>query len=332
MNLTSLFVLLIGFAMSFRGIASPVMIEDAKNEWTIAVTELEKLDGMTLTTAAQINRKNELINDEWKKRSVYFDLLGRSFLKREKKAGQILEEINSRKNAKSLLGTFTLSLINSSVDILKKSTNADIRSLMKKYQNVYGDNSIPLFRLTGAYTQQDSPTDLKGGFHRGVRSIFMDLERTSNDEFLFIFMHELYHALDEELLESSSFFSDRDRFEDVMELSLEYENLVELEPKKLNLLDQWVTAGLNRNLFAEWRDWLFCFSVYESGLKEGLWGSIPFVEEVLAHKERDEKLPYFVYRYLDERSTLNEKSLMGRKIIKEMVEKKRIEFYDHLRD
>lgn len=330
MQIKHLLLFFLVFAMSSKGIANTVSIKAAKRDWISAVAEVEKIEGVALDTATEIHHRNELINDEWRKRNIYFDLLSISFLKRNKTAREIFKEFNEKKNNQILIGTFTSSLIRSSISTLKKSKNLEIQHLMTKYTKVYGESSIPLFRLTGAYTHAHSPTEHKGGFHRGARSIFMDLERTDNNEFLFIFMHELYHALDEELLTASSFFSERDRFEAVMKLSVQHENLVELDPENFNLLDTWVSAGLNRNLFAEWRDWLFCFKVYKSGVTEGLWGKIPFVEEVLAYQDPRENLPFFVYRYLDERATLNEDSLMGRSIIKEMVEKKRMEFYQKL--
>jgi hypothetical protein len=85
-------------------------------------------------------------------------------------------------------------------------------------------------------------------------------------------------------------------------------------------------AGLNRSIFAEFRAWNFGFSIYEKGLSSNLWRKIPFIENVLSYKDKNEDMKSFVYRYLNERSKMTNEGILGRSIIQEKIKNYRANF------
>jgi hypothetical protein len=107
---------------------------------------------------------------------------------------------------------------------------------------------------------------------------------------------------------------------------MNYKNLVELNNSQNAKLDQWVLAGLNRGLFAEFRAWTFGLSIYSEGIEEKLWGNIPFVNNVMSFKDPNENMNSFIYRYLNERAKISKDGFLNKKIIKEKIQEQRDQF------
>jgi hypothetical protein len=301
-------------------------LEAKKQTWLRLHEELlgyEEKDSLELE---DLKRKNSLLNIEFDAKREYLRILSKEYLNGNIDSSEVDQSFKTSSDYQKIMSQLSVELLMESIQRLKASNISEIKIFMKKYDRLYEKGSIPLFRLSGSEIDRESPTLEKGGFHRGTKSVFMDITRTSNKEWLFILMHELYHALDEKMATSSQEFSNEDLFKSIVSISARKQNLVELNSKEDTLLEEWVLAGLNRGLFAEYRAWNFGFSVYQKGIDEGLWRKVPFVEDVLSFKDKNESMSSFVYRYLNERSKLSTEGILGRPIIQEKIKEKRDEF------
>lgn len=221
---------------------------------------------------------------------------------------------------------FSVEFLHASIQRLRESKIGPIKSLMAKYDSVYDPKAIPLFKITGSLLPNYSPTNERGGFHRSTGEIFIDIERTGRREWLFILLHEIYHALDEDLFNSWNYFIN-DSQKRIVEKILEKKEHTKLDR---HYLDLWVYHGLNSHLFAEYRDWLFFFDVYEKGRQEQLWGKVPFIELVLRQRKKGETLEAFTYRYLNERATISDK-FFDDPILQQIISKQRLDFFKMMR-
>jgi hypothetical protein len=318
-------LILIISAFSFTLYASTTL-ELKRDLWLSDQEQLAKFTDLPQMNLEDYKNKNLLLISEYKNRGEYLRELGVQYLNGKIESSNLDSDFKSFSNYQKIMGQFSVELLQLSIQKLQKSKIPEIKKLMVKYNSIYTNAAIPLFRITGSEIQRESPTEEKGGFHRGQKSIFMDITRTSNREWLFIFSHELFHALDSELYEASAYFSNQDNFKEILKMSDQYENLVELRSYQMSKLDAWVMAGLNRGLFAEWRAWNFGLAVYSEGFMENLWGKIPFLESVLSFKSKNENTSTFIYRYLNERAKLSDEGVLGRTIIKEKIQEQRDQF------
>lgn len=273
---------------------------DLKDQWLESVSAIEKADSYD-SNLSTIQLKIKLREEEWENRKIYFSDIVDRYLNQELDLPPVINDLNQMKESESYFNSLTNLILSKSLKRINDSKIPQIISLMKKYKKSYPENAIPLFHLTGESINRPSPIIEKGGFHFDKQSIFADITRTKNSEFLFIFLHELFHALDDELYASTLLFSNKDTLTEMKNLAQEFSSFTTLSPKQQNRLQAWLYAGLNRHLFAEWRAWFFCFSVYQEGLHERLWGKIPFIEEIIAQKPQTETLAIFLYRYLNAR-------------------------------
>lgn len=250
----------------------------------------------------------------YQERSVRFYQLAQDFLKNKIDANKLpLKALPSDE-----LNQFTVEFLRASLDILRQSNILQIRLLMKRYDEIHEANAIPLFKITGQILNGGSPTNERGGFHRSTGEIFIDIEKTGSREWLFILLHEIFHSLDGELIDSWEYFNNSSQ-RIIVENILEKKKRSDLD---LKYLHKWVFHGLNSQLFAEYRDWLFCFQVYKDGIANNLWAKIPFIELVLKNKKKSENLKEFVYRYLNERAQVND-MLLNTPILKKIIDEER---------
>jgi hypothetical protein len=305
--------------------ANADLLKEKCTEWLNYRNELNRYESRNLTND-EYTIKNKLLIEEYKKRSEYLKELGMQYLNGNIPHYNIDQDFKTFSNYQKIMSQFSVALLQLSIEKLQHSKIPSIQKMMAQYNTIYTGEAIPLFRITGSEIQRESPTEEKGGFHRGKSSIFMDITRTSNNEWLFIFSHELFHALDSKLYEASSYFSAQNNFNEIMLLTMNYKNLVELNNSQNAKLDQWVLAGLNRGLFAEFRAWTFGLSIYSEGIEEKLWGNIPFVNNVMSFKDPNENMNSFIYRYLNERAKISKDGFLNKKIIKEKIQEQRDQF------
>ena len=82
-----------------------------------------------------------------------------------------------------------------------KATTPRLQQFYKMIGDVSMQGQSFMFRLTGDFFGA-ARADLKADFHRFSKSIFMDIERTSPNEWLVIFAHEMSHVLDDLMFDS----------------------------------------------------------------------------------------------------------------------------------
>lgn len=247
-----------------------------------------------------IGKKHLAILNESKLRKDYFSLVIDQYFLNSINLKAFFYEIKTLTYPQEILNSFNTLLIQKSIEKLKLSKIPQIQFLMNEYQNIYSKNSTPLFKLTGKILNLDSPISAKGGFHRGYGSIFVDISETNGRDFIFVLMHELYHALDIKLSKASGIFSRLNENYRMILLIEKLKDLKDIPPDQLLELKQWILAGLNTHLFAEWRAKYFCFLVYHQGIKENLWGTIPWVEDELQLQNPKVSLATFVYQHLND--------------------------------
>lgn len=316
----SLGVLILIFSTSFS-----FGNNDLKKQWLNSVSALEKSNSLEENTVEIILLQIKLREEEWQIRTLYFgDIIDR-YLNQELDLLPFINHLNQMKENENYLNSLTNILLSKSLNKIKESKIPLITTLMQKYKRHYSENAIPLFLITGDSINRPSPILEKGGFHFDRQTIFTDITRTKNSEFLFIFLHELFHALDDELYNSTVLFTNRDTLLEMFKLARNYSSYHNLSQEQQNKLQTWIYAGLNRHLFAEWRAWLFGFSVYQEGIQEGLWGKIDFIEDIMIQKPSTEPLSVFIYQYLNTRGKKLE-VLLQKPLFKEMINKLRNEF------
>ncbi|NUM87918.1 MAG: hypothetical protein HUU37_01825 [Bdellovibrionales bacterium] len=191
-----------------------------------------------------------------------------------------------------------------------------------------GGRTIP-FRLTG-HSSEAAPADLKGGFHRGSGSIFMDIGRVRPDEWMVIFIHEVAHGLDDLISPASRVYG---QTEDVAELAAwaaRTETPSDLPHEIREKLDSWLAAGLDRGLWAEYRAWLATFALYEDGARERLWNRVAWMEEISAQRPPELGWNLFLYRFLDDRFQDPTEGIFSRVLIRNGLRELRGRYRDLL--
>lgn len=184
-----------------------------------------------------------------------------------------------------------------------------------------------LFKSTGHFGVQ-SPNESKAGFRRLTGTVFMDTEKIAPQDWMIIFVHELLHAVDKQLLNASILFTNKKQssFELEARSFKKYHEWADKAdaPEKLSKderqeLEEWLKIGMDRGLWAEHRAWYLTFEIYQEGLEDELWSKISWMEEILQQKGKDESLNSFIYRYLDERSENPKKGIFAKPLIQKMI-------------
>lgn len=99
---------------------------------------------------------------------------------------------------------------------------------------------------------------------------------------------------------TASFFKFPPRTENA--LSDTYNDFLTLPFLEAQDFRNWLLAGLDRGLLAEYRAWTATFQIYLQGKEEGLWSSRPWLEIILNEWDRKESLEKFTFHYLDQNS------------------------------
>ena len=180
------------------------------------------------------------------------------------------------------------------------------KQILRLFQQSSKDQ-ISLFQLVGHF-QKPNRGPLKAGFHRGDRSIFMDLSKIPQNEWLLILSHELIHHLDRRLqlatIEFSSPANVRKISAWIKDGSLSQSKLPDESALEIkNHLRKWLEFGLDRGLLAEYRAWVPTVLLYQQGIKAGRWAKMNWMEELLAEKKNEEDIKKFMYRILRKKSS-----------------------------
>lgn len=167
-----------------------------------------------------------------------------------------------------------------SIAQLRKGAGPQTHALLKLLDRRASDGNLSLFRLTGHF-QAESPTEQKGGFHRGSGSIYMDLGRVPHGEWLILLVHELLHSLDDQLAVASREYSSDTRAKLLVDLAKRTDRPAELAPGERSELDAWIEAGLGRGLWAEYRAWWATRAIYLEGLRLGRLSHVDWLDSAM---------------------------------------------------
>ncbi len=190
---------------------------------------------------------------------------------------------------------------------LEGSNSPAVRAFTHEVRRRSEGENILAYRLVGHLPGETNPTDRAGGYHRGHQSIFMDFERIEPTQWTTIFVHELLHALDTDLLEGMRTFGDpdlRSQVERIAKASTSYDDLSSADRA---ILEEWILAGLDRGYLAEARAWAATLSLYEKLKDEDLQNPIVWLEAIrkqrLGLAGNSETNFQLFLRYLDQRFT-----------------------------
>ncbi len=260
-------------------------------------------DALSAAAGKGIRVVSEAQKAEWDTRARSAHDLALAYLEGggelESTLGPCIEGLADRQN---FINAFQSELLDESVARLRAARSPILRDLIRSYDFQLGPRSVALFRLTGHTIQSESPTSEKGGFHRGTRSIFLDVSRIPSTEWLLIFAHELLHSLDPMLSEAVRGYDQPQLLERLGARAQILSDPSGLSREDREALTRWIEAGLGRGLWAEYRAWTLTFAIYDQGLQEKLWPRIEWMERILSSRRKDEALDAFTYRFLDERS------------------------------
>jgi hypothetical protein len=226
--------------------------------------------------------------------------------------------VSSMPNRQEFLQMLQDTFFSRSIEKFASSTSLVLKNLSGLYARK-SPNEVSLFKLTGHYGAP-SPTELKGGFHRGEKSIFADFSRIGPNEWFVIFAHELIHSLDETLWNAVVTYADQEKIANLVKQKKTFGNLNLAEK---SMLLRWVASGLDRGLWAEYRAWVTTYHIYKAGIEGGDWQKIDWFENWIAQKKSDESINKFIYLSLDEKHTDPETGLLSSPLVKEALTKLR---------
>lgn len=180
------------------------------------------------------------------------------------------------------------------------------------------------------YTLLRSPKDRPdraGSFHRGRRSLFMDLGSIDKNNFLLIFIHELAHGVDDVMRTALSEFSNSSTRTQVIEILERKQNPADLNSQERNLIRAWLIAGLERGLLAEYRAWLFTYLAYQEGLRDGTLQPTEWLDRLHNTKPENTTIEEHIYRTLSQNWHDPQDDVFANPIISELLKEIRQEFY-----
>ncbi|MGZ3748126.1 MAG: hypothetical protein ACXWRE_12160 [Pseudobdellovibrionaceae bacterium] len=167
---------------------------------------------------------------------------------------------------------------------------------MRALAGIFNSGSRNLKFNTFSWLQQNEFFQEKGGYQFFQNWIFLDLERVSPEELLFVFVHELAHELDSTLKSNLDIFNDYK----VAEIIYSTQNLT---PANLDRIDHWLQASLQIHFLAEWRAWLFTYEIYRDIINLDHIQPVDWLEKKIPHVSNlpAELLASTVFNYLDKK-------------------------------
>lgn len=125
------------------------------------------------------------------------------------------------------------------------------------------------------------PAPFKAGARLDRNEAFFDMRALSRAEWYFYFVHELIHLADDPRFSSIEKFFNKEAKSKVDSVSQ-----TQVDPLKLSLADKkvlidWLDAGLNMGLLAEYRAWGVGLLLYLEN--RDWWGEFPIAEKMIKH-------------------------------------------------
>ncbi|MCM2322171.1 MAG: hypothetical protein NDJ90_02810 [Oligoflexia bacterium] len=266
----------------------------ALQEWTLA-------RDANLDSAPTIKERAELQRREFEARGRAGERIFAEYL-RGALAPDTLKTCVARQEDREILQrSISRAFLEGSLSRLKTSRAPALQELVRLAEQEISARGFLSFKALSHDAEQ--PIELgprKAGFHRGRHSLFMDFEAIAPDEWLFIFVHELAHKFDARLQAATVAYGDPAVFEDVFR-HVAKKGATPLSKKDRERLRAQLRAGLDRGLLAECRAWTLSFSLYETGIQEGLWARIDWVDALLQTRPASMSFERFTFEFLDPR-------------------------------
>lgn len=228
------------------------------------------------------------------------------------------EELDSciahRTDRQNLVNFLQSQFLQKGVERLDRSLAPVIQIFRKLLDERYGSPDRIFFRMTGHF-REETPSEFKAGYHRASRSIYMDWGRVPANEWLIILVHELLHSLDTRIWDGLELAGTPVNVRRVQKLVKKFTAPHALNPTDSEFMSQWVSAGLDRGLWAEYRAWLATLAIYEAGLTDGLWVPIDWLDRIVQECPADFKRELCFYKFIDARSPDPMSGLLGTSLV-----------------
>lgn len=159
------------------------------------------------------------------------------------------------------------------------------------------------FNLGHSYHNHEQEKVTKAYYHRGEKSIFMDMTKIPSNEWPIILTHELVHAVDDNFMLDVNRYGETELLKKMQKLANDYyfNNKIILTQQEELDLALWIKSSIGRGLLAEVRAWAVTFVIYKEAIKHKKINSIPWMENILKDKGVEENYFDFSFRYFDPR-------------------------------
>lgn len=205
----------------------------------------------------------------------------------------LLKEILSESEQDQFFRVFNPVLYNKTLEALRTIDSPTLKPIVKKY--LENKDKVP-FRLID-FEDSDELQAKRGGFHKKTGIFVMNPSKVQRLDWLFVFIHELFHAEDERLRHSA------------------YEYLSAQNAKKMAILlgelklrdprqGEWqeikdhVYLGLERGFLAEYRAWLLTYRVYIEGGFNYPGMGVSWMNDLLDFNQNARPLHVFIFDFL----------------------------------
>jgi len=267
---------------------------------------------------ASVAERASYNNNLWHAVNHTGELIFESYLASQYNSKEVDLCIKSEDDKLDLQISLTKAFLWGTIEKLKQSESEKIASFAKSIEERLNRTNLPDFRLVG-HLNIDPDLPYRGGFHRGQKSVFLNFDLISPNEWYIIFIHEFSHYMDDELRSSTDIYNRKDDVKRIAEAVRSSGCLQDLSPEIRSLLDSWLIAGLNRGFLAEYRAWTKTIDLYLEGLKINSWQEIPLLESFLSSYDQDENLSSYVFKKLDRQFADPNEGIFSLKIIQETL-------------
>lgn len=232
---------------------------------------------------------------------------------------QFIQNCIPKTDREQWLSSISQVFLKSSLVKLNSSKIKKLSELMQTVKAMSDAQGTTFFRATPHFPDDHSiESRNRAGVYRGSPSLFMNIDLIAPGEWLYLMAHELAHYTDPVLKSASEIWNQTETAKSIFELGKRHASLSTLSADEKKMLRNYLMAGLDRGLLAEYRAWIICFSIYEAGIKESLWGQIPWMQQILLLKQSRQSWEAFTFGFLDKTFTDPEFSgLFSIKIVQE---------------
>lgn len=178
------------------------------------------------------------------------------FLKGEFSLSQIHACLEKTHNQADFVHTMQTEFFFMSINRLREMNKPYLSTLMDKISDSTNGGVWTIFHVAGVSDKAIN----KAGVHRLHLSAYMNIADIPPNEWLFTFVHEMVHRLDEQMLAAEERFSGPEKLKSLQNyLSTNSSSSTLTETQ----IQEWIVDGLQRGIAAEYRAWLLTAKFYE---------------------------------------------------------------------